>query len=109
MYTDHGPLVYLFTLTDPSSRLTKFRLALEEYNFDVYYKKGCENAVADALSRISTTELRDMHEKLSVEAFVTTRMQSKKENKNSFKEVVTGHDTSSGNIVELKVQNYFFF
>lgn len=29
MLTDHRPLVYLFSLTDPSSRLTKFRLGLE--------------------------------------------------------------------------------
>lgn len=108
LYTDHRPLVYLFTLTDPSSRLTKFRLALEEFNFDVFYKKGCENAVADALSRISTTELRDMQEKLSNEAFVTTRMQSKKENTNSTKEVINGHDASSGKIVQLKVKTNNF-
>lgn len=50
--TDHRPLVYLFNMTNPSSRLTKFRLILEEYDFEVSYIKGKANVTADALSRI---------------------------------------------------------
>lgn len=50
--TDHKPLVWLFSIKDPNSRLTKWRLKLEEFNYDVHYKKGKENQVADALSRI---------------------------------------------------------
>lgn len=64
-------------MTDPSSRLTKFRLALEDYSFDVFYKKGTDNAAADALSRISSEELRKIslvHEK---ECMVTTRSQER--------------------------------
>jgi len=44
--------VYLFSLKEPSSRLTKFRLLLEEYTFTVEYSPGKENCTADALSRI---------------------------------------------------------
>lgn len=50
--TDHNPLVWLSKLKEPNSRLTRWRLKLEEYDFDVIYKKGLENKVADALSRI---------------------------------------------------------
>ena len=42
VHTDHRPLKYLFALTEPSSRLTKFRLTLEEYQFEVEYIKGQE-------------------------------------------------------------------
>lgn len=38
--TDHKPLVYLFNMRDPSSRLLKFRMVLEEYDFIVEYVKG---------------------------------------------------------------------
>lgn len=62
--SDHRPLVYLFGLTDPSTRLIKFRLALEEYNLEVIYQKGSENVVADALSRISIQDLQLLHEKM---------------------------------------------
>lgn len=50
--TDHKPLVWLFSLKDPNSRLVKWRLRLEEYDYKVQYKKGKDNVVADALSRI---------------------------------------------------------
>ena len=75
VYTDHRPLVYLFTLKDPSSRLTKFRLALEEYKFEVIYKKGSENVVADALSRLSIDDLKEL---TPLHSFVCTRAQSKR-------------------------------
>lgn len=62
--TDHRPLVYLFNMRDPFSRLMKFRLTLEEYAYTVEYIKGTDNAAADALSRICFTsnELKDISE-----------------------------------------------
>lgn len=51
IYTDHKPLIYLFSIKDPSSRLMKFRLKLEEFEYEVKYKPGKTNNVADALSR----------------------------------------------------------
>lgn len=50
--TDHRPLVYLFSMKNPSSKLTRMRLDLEEFNFEVQYVKGKLNVGADALSRI---------------------------------------------------------
>jgi hypothetical protein len=49
-------------MTNPSSRLTKFRLILEEYDFSVHYVKGSENVTADALSRVilDSCDLKDM-------------------------------------------------
>lgn len=75
--TDHKPLVYLFNMRDPSSRLMKFRIALEEYNFEVEYVKGSDNAAADALSRITSDDLKGMHENM---LNVMTRAQSRKIN-----------------------------
>lgn len=50
--TDHNPLVWLYKIKEPNSRLFRWKLRLEEYNFTVNYKKGKQNNVADALSRI---------------------------------------------------------
>lgn len=52
VYTDHKPLEWLLNLKDGNSRLTRWRLKLSEYKFNVYYKKGKANTNADALSRI---------------------------------------------------------
>lgn len=99
VYSDHRPLVYLFTLTDPSSRLTKFRLALEEYKFDVIYKKGSENVIADALSRISIEDLQALTPQIN---FVCTRAQ----NKNKIKSAEKNEDKSEVATDYIQIQNW---
>lgn len=50
--TDHNPLVWLDKLKEPNSRLVRWKLKLSEFDYEIKYKKGKENLVADALSRI---------------------------------------------------------
>lgn len=75
--TDHKPLIYLFGMKDPSSRLLKHRLTLEQYDFNITYINGKDNCVADALSRLPTNsdELKCMN---SILLTVMTRAQKKK-------------------------------
>jgi hypothetical protein len=54
--TDHRPLTWIFNVKDPTSRLLRWRLKLEKYEYEVIYKKGSNNTNADALSRIHVTE-----------------------------------------------------
>lgn len=75
--SDHRPLVYLFSLKDPTSRLTRIRLLLEEYDFSVEYIKGQTNAVADALSRINISELKDLNV-FVIRTFPITRSMTRK-------------------------------
>lgn len=49
--TDHRPLTWLFSCKNPSSRLLRWRLKLEEYEYEIRYKPGRINSNADALSR----------------------------------------------------------
>lgn len=51
--TDHKPLVWLFGVKDPGARLTRWRLQLEEFDYNIIYKPGTLNTNADALSRIA--------------------------------------------------------
>nr|AAM11674.1 pol protein [Drosophila melanogaster] len=50
--SDHQPLCWLHKLKEPNSKLTRWKIRLSEYDFDIKYIKGKENHVADALSRI---------------------------------------------------------
>lgn len=52
IHTDHQPLQWLFSIKEPNSRLVRWRLKLEEYDYTIKYKKGANNGNADALSRI---------------------------------------------------------
>jgi len=54
--TDNKPLTWVFSVKDPSSRLLRWRLKLEEYDYHIVYKPGIRNTNADALSRINTAE-----------------------------------------------------
>jgi len=49
--TDHKPLIWLFSVNDAGSRLIRWRLKLEEYNYEIIHKAEQANANADALSR----------------------------------------------------------
>lgn len=48
---DHKPLEWLNSVSDPTSRLMRWRLKLAEYDYQIKYKPGKRNKNADALSR----------------------------------------------------------
>ena len=52
IYCDHKPLIYLMNVKDPSSRLLRFRIKLDEYDYSIIHKAGKINTNADALSRM---------------------------------------------------------
>lgn len=102
--TDHKPLVYLFTMNNPSSRLLKFRLTLEEYDYAIEYVKGTSNVAADALSRILITsdELREMSQ--DIVNVMTRRMARNANNNNSSNSLVNRSDDvrpDQPNVVEI--------
>lgn len=51
--TDHRPLVWLNNMKEPNSKLQRWKIKLNEFDFQVEYIKGKENVVADGLSRIT--------------------------------------------------------
>lgn len=49
--SDHRPLVWLDSVADPGARLLRWRLKLNNYNYEIRYTPGKTNFVADELSR----------------------------------------------------------
>lgn len=49
--TDHQSLKWLNKIENPSGRLARWAMELSQYDFEIKYRKGSENTVADALSR----------------------------------------------------------
>ena len=50
--TDHRPLVYMHNMTKQNSRILRTWNDLSEYDFQVIYRAGRNNIIADALSRL---------------------------------------------------------
>jgi Reverse transcriptase (RNA-dependent DNA polymerase)/RNase H-like domain found in reverse transcriptase/Retroviral aspartyl protease len=74
--TDHKPLIYLFSMKNPNSKLTGMTWDLKEFQYTVEYLPGKNNCVADALSRIEIDSERLKEMKNSIMR-VTTRSRSK--------------------------------
>lgn len=49
--TDHKPFTWLMNFKQPDSKIIRWRLQLQEYDFEVIYKKGSQNVIADSLSQ----------------------------------------------------------
>ncbi|KAL7839440.1 hypothetical protein SRHO_G00260980 [Serrasalmus rhombeus] len=52
VYTDHNPLVFLSRMRNSNQRIMRWALIIQEYNLEICYKKGSDNVLADALSRV---------------------------------------------------------
>ncbi|GFV79648.1 retrovirus-related Pol polyprotein from transposon 412 [Trichonephila clavipes] len=51
VFTDHKPLAGFLSNKNPSSKILRWKLALEEFNYDIHYIRGSLNSVADHLFR----------------------------------------------------------
>ncbi|GFV80885.1 retrovirus-related Pol polyprotein from transposon opus [Trichonephila clavipes] len=51
VFTDHKPLAGFLSDKNSSSKILRWKLALEEFNYNIHYIRGSLNSVADHLSR----------------------------------------------------------
>lgn len=54
--SDHRPLIWLFNIKDPLSRLARWRIVLKEYDYEVRYKPDVQNLNVDILSKMYTIQ-----------------------------------------------------
>ena len=56
IYSDHNPLTYITESVTKSAKLTRWYLALQQYDVTFRYKAGRNNVVADFLSRLESDD-----------------------------------------------------
>uniref|UniRef100_H3AST2 Gypsy retrotransposon integrase-like protein 1 n=1 Tax=Latimeria chalumnae TaxID=7897 RepID=H3AST2_LATCH len=66
VFTDHNSLRWLMNRPDPTGRLARWCLRLQEFDFSVIHKPGCHNQVPDTLSRnplqVPSTDRKELKE-----------------------------------------------
>ena len=66
VYSDHKNLVHAATVSQ-SQRVMRWRMILEEFGPDIRHISGEENIVADAISRIPTTDIDQKQNRTELE------------------------------------------
>ena len=59
IYTDHAAIKYLMATKETKPRLIRWVLLLHEFDIEIKDGKGCDNAIADHLSRIKRTIVKE--------------------------------------------------
>lgn len=67
MHTDYSALRILMPKKDTKLGFIRWVLLLQEFYFDVKYRKGTENQVADHLSRLEHEAIRKLGEKAKID------------------------------------------
>lgn len=52
VYTDHSALKWFINLNNPTGRLARWGVRLSAFNFDIKHRRGVDNVIPDALSRV---------------------------------------------------------
>ena len=65
LFTDHKNLTYLNN--DPSPKVQRWKIAVQQYDFDIAYIEGEKNTVADGFSRFCPKDLTEEAEEEEAE------------------------------------------
>ncbi|MCO5572214.1 hypothetical protein L7F22_025966 [Adiantum nelumboides] len=108
-WTDHHSPRYICDQPDPRGRKARWVELMQEFDFEIRYRKGSSNRVADALSRIPEVNALSMAE-ISTDFYLSLRglCRSDRHFGKLWNEVEKGLDSRTGlDVPEIQGSSYF--
>ena len=65
IHTDHAAIKYLMAKKEANPRLITWVLLLREFDLEIKNKKGCDNVIADHLSRVEKTTMKEEEKEIA--------------------------------------------
>ena len=65
IHTDHAAIKYPMAKKEAKPRLIRWVLLLQEFDLDIKYKKGCDNVIADHLSRVEKATVQEKEKEIA--------------------------------------------
>lgn len=70
LFTDHQALKWIMYLAKSNGRLARWCLRLLDFDFEVFYRKGAKNTIADSISRLPAWGYLDVSTDLDIPCFL---------------------------------------
>lgn len=102
IYTDHKPLIYLFSNRNMSSRLHRWRLLFMEYQFEILHREGKSNFGPDALSRIKLENNEIFNDEKAIFKVQTGSNTVLNQEQNQIEKYTPGQDKTKYYVIEEK-------
>ena len=65
IHTDHAAIKYLMAKKEAKPRLIRWVLLLQEFDMKIKDKKGCDNVIADRLSKVEKATVQEEEKEIS--------------------------------------------
>ena len=65
IHTDHAAIKYLMAKKEANPRLIRWVLLLQEFDVEIKDKKGCDNVIADHLSRVEKPTIQEEEKEIA--------------------------------------------
>ena len=65
IHTDHAAIKYLMAKKEAKPRLIRWVLLLQEFDLEIKEKKGCDNVIADHLSRVENPTVQEEEKEIA--------------------------------------------
>lgn len=105
--TDHASLKWLMSQKDLTGRLARWSLKLQGYNFDIQHRKGSENLVPDALSRIY--EVNSISQIYDITTIVTIDLNDPEFKSSEYLDLISTWEKNQLKLPDLIVKNGFVY